>query len=128
MAHSVLIKKVDTSVFAQMECLVIHTKKVAFWIKLASQVNVATIKIVLTHWHAFREHVLAHARVYCADKMPIVNQKTMLLGVGVALALLKMNMANVYHVCYFFFFLRFHKKKFAKFSSFLFSIIPHCRM
>lgn len=94
----------------QMVWLVTHTRRAVFWI--VNQVNVAAIKIVLIHWPAFKEHALAHAKAYCAVKMPIANQKIMLLGVDAALALLKMNMANVYHVCYFItlFPLEFHEK------------------
>ena len=98
MVRSVSIKRVDINVFVQMEWLVIHTKKVAYKVNLACQVNVAPIKIALIHWHAFKEHVLAHAKVYYADKMRIVSQKIMLLGVDAVLVLLKMKMANVYHV------------------------------
>ena len=82
--------------FVQMECLVIRIKEVA--ILVASQVNVMAMKIALIHWHAFKEHVLAHAKVYYADKMPTVSLKTMQRGVDAVLVLLKMKMANVYHV------------------------------
>lgn len=103
MVRSVLIKKEvrATNVSVQMEWLVIHTREVALEMNFDSQVNVTAIKTALTHWPAFKEHALAHAKVYSAVKMPIVSRKIMLLGVDAVLALLKMKMANVYRVCYF---------------------------
>jgi len=52
---------------------------------------------VLILWLVYKEHVLVHAKAYFADKMLIANQKDMRLGVDVALDLLKMKVANVYH-------------------------------
>lgn len=101
MARNASIKRAATNVFVQMVCMVIHIKRVALRINIVKQANVAATKIVQTHWPAYKEHVLAHVKAYCADKMPIANQKIMLLGVDVALALLKTNTANVYHVSYF---------------------------
>jgi len=54
-------------------------------------------KIAPTHWLVYKVDVLVHVRAYCAVKMLIANQKVTLLGVGVALDLLKMKMANVFH-------------------------------
>lgn len=110
MAHNVSIKRADTNAFVQMVCSVIHTKRAAFQIKVVNHINVAEIKNAPTHWPAFREHVLVHAKAYCVDRMRIVNQKIMLPGVDAALALLKTNMANVFHVCYFISFFYFWKK------------------
>lgn len=101
MAHNVSTKRAATNVFVRMVCLVIHTKRVVLRTNLANHTNVAAIKIALTHWPAFKGLALARAKACCADKMHIVNRKIMLLGADVASALLKMNMANVFHVRYY---------------------------
>lgn len=64
------------------------------WVKayVAPIMNVRIISLVST------EHVSARARAYAADRMHIVNQKNMLAGVAVALALLKQSAVNVFRV------------------------------
>lgn len=98
MGPNVSIKKEDTSVFVQMEWLEIHIKEVVLRILRIDKVSVSAITIVLILWLVYKEHVLVHAKAYFADKMLIANQKDMRLGVDVALDLLKMKVANVYHV------------------------------
>lgn len=99
MEHNVSIKKVATNVSALMAWLVIRIKKDAS--PIDNQINVAAIMIVLILWLVYKAHVLAHAKVYCAVKMHIVNQKIMQLGADAVLVLLKMKAANVYHVSLF---------------------------
>jgi len=76
---------------------VIHTKKDAFRIDNHRQANAKQIVIVLILWPVCKELALVHARVYSVDKMHIVNQKIMLLGVDAALVLKKTKAANVFH-------------------------------
>lgn len=98
MGPNVSIKKEDTSVFVQMEWLEIHIKEDVLRTLRIDKVSVSATTIVLILWLVYKEHVLVRAKVYFADKMLIANQKDMQLGVDVALDLLKMKVANVYHV------------------------------
>lgn len=98
MVPNVSIKKEDTSVFVQMEWLEIHIKEDVLRTLQIDKVSVSATTIVLILWLVYKEHVLVRAKAYFADKMLIANQKDMQLGVDVALDLLKMKVANVYHV------------------------------
>lgn len=63
-----------------------------------AKVNVAKMTIALVHLLAFKAYALVHAKDYCVAQMLTANQKVMLDGVVVALASLKIKMANVFHV------------------------------
>lgn len=66
--------------------------------------NAAATNNVQRILHVFKVPVSAHARLFFADRMPIVNQKTMQDGADVALDSLRQLVVNVFHVSN-------HKKK-----------------
>lgn len=62
------------------------------------RVNAAATNNVQQILHVFKVPVSAHARLFFADRMPIVNQKTMQDGADVALDSLRQLVVNVFHV------------------------------
>lgn len=76
------VKKEDTNVFVQTVSPAIHIKVDAILNK--AKANAREMTIAQTHWHVFKDLVLALARAYFAELMLTANQKNMRLGVGAA--------------------------------------------
>lgn len=98
MALNVSPKTAGTNAFAPTVSPVIHTRVAAYWTMEQEKANAAATNNVQRILHVFKEPVSAHARAFFADRMLIVNQKTMQAGVDVALDSLRQSAVNVFHV------------------------------
>lgn len=93
-----LQRMADTHAFVHKGKRVIPIKRVASFKMVLAKVNVAEMVIAQTILLVCTVHASAHVQAYAVAQMHTVNQKNMLVGAAVALALLKQLAVNVFHV------------------------------